>query len=261
MTSNVTDIQEMTVLQHLEELRDRLKWSVYGFLCALAVTLFYSEQAYNFLAEPLLMTLPEGSRFMAFSGIVEPFITYLKVSLTFALILASPVIFFQFWSFVAPGLKSTEKKWMLPIVFLSVALFVGGTAFAYYIVLPMGFKYLLGYSSDTIQPYLSMSIYFGLVTKMLLAFGLIFLEPLVVLVLSKVGAVSVSALLAFSRYLVVIAVVVGAIITPPDVVSQILLAVPIIILYFVGILLAYVFRSNVSEACDDEESEDIETDS
>lgn len=254
-TGNISGQHGMTVVEHLEELRDRLKWSVYGFLCALAVTLLYSEQAYNFLAEPLLMTLPESSRFMAFSGIVEPFITYLKVSLTFALILASPIIFFQFWSFVAPGLKSTEKKWMLPIVFLSVLLFVGGAAFAYYIVLPMGFKYLLGYSSDTIQPYLSMSIYFGLVTKMLLAFGIIFLEPLVVLILSKIGVVSISALLGFSRYLVVIAVIVGAIVTPPDVVSQILLAVPIIILYFVGILLAYLFRRRGGEEITTQETD------
>jgi len=241
---------------HLLELRKRLVRSVIAILAAFVFTYAYSESLYALLLRPVLPALPEGQKFMAFSGLIEPFFVYLKVGFLGALVLASPVVIYQVWSFVAPALYARERRLFLPVVGLSLVLFIVGVLFAYYVVFPVAFKYLLGYSGAALKPYLSMSLYFGFAAKLLIAFGLAFQLPLVIMVISMVGLVTAKKMASYWRYALICSVVVGALLTPPDVISQVLMGVPLMALYWLGILLAWIFgkkKGKVSEEKEDKE--------
>lgn len=232
---------ELPLTGHLSELRKRLINSVVTVLVAFLITYSYSEEVYSILARPLMPALPEGTNFLAFSGVVEPFYTYLKAAIVAAIVLSSPVIIYQFWAFVAPGLYKDEKRWFVPIVTVSLGLFGGGVLFAYNIVFPVGFDYLLGFASSTLKPVLSMGDYFSLATKMLIAFGIVFQIPLLILVLARLGLVDAKSLIGYWRYALLTSVIAGALLTPPDIFSQLLMGGPIMILYAMGIVLASLF--------------------
>jgi sec-independent protein translocase protein TatC len=232
---------ELNLVGHLQELRKRLIRAVIAVAVAFVFTYTFSEELYAFLAAPVLAALPPENQFLAFTGVVEPFYTYLKVAITAAIILASPVIFYQIWAFTAPGLLTDERRWFFPVVFFSVCFFLIGVAFAYYIVFPVAFKFLLSYAADELKPLLSMGLYFSFATKMLIAFGAIFEMPLFVLVLSRLGIVTAAKLIGWWKYALLSSVVVGAILTPPDVFSQTLMAAPIIVLYIISIGVAHFF--------------------
>ena len=247
----------MPLTGHLVELRDRLVKAVVAVGIAFCVTYYYSEYLYDILKAPLFQALPEGTDFMAFHGIVEPFFVYLKISIVAAIILASPYLIYHAWSFLLPALKETERRWFLPVVFFSAALFSVGVWFAYSFVFPMGFKYLMGYATEDFKPFLSMSLYFSLATKLLLAFGVVFQLPLIILVLARMGLVDGWMLIRWWRFALLSAVILGALLTPPDIFSQLMMGGPIMILYGAGIIIAFVFgkKKKVEDDEDDDEEE------
>lgn len=245
--ASVNDVNEqgdeMPFTAHLEELRIRLAKALIaaliGFLCCYG----FSEQLFQLLVQPLVAVLPKGNT-LIFTGLPEGFFTHLKVAFLAGIFVVSPYIFYQLWQFISPGLYAEEKKYMLPLAFLSAVFFLGGALFGYLVVFPFGFQFFIGFASDVIQPMPSLREYFSFSTKLLFAFGLIFELPLVIFFLARMGLVSSVKLKKFRKYFVLTAFVVAAILTPPDVVSQVLMALPLIVLYEIGIIVAKIFGKN-----------------
>jgi sec-independent protein translocase protein TatC len=176
-----------------------------------------------------------------FTGLPEAFFTYLKVSFLAAIMVASPVILYQFWLFVAPGLYDKEKRLLIPIVVLSSIFFVGGALFGYFVVFPYGFKFFLGFATEIIRPLPSMKEYLSFSSKLLIAFGLVFELPLIITFLAKLGIVTVPFLKKNRKYALLLFFVGAAILTPPDVVTQVMMAMPLMVLYEVSIIGARIF--------------------
>ncbi|MFZ7124839.1 MAG: twin-arginine translocase subunit TatC [Desulfobacterales bacterium] len=225
---------------HLEELRKRLIVCFIAVGVGFAASYGFKEHLFQILVHPLVKVMGEGDT-LIFTGLPEAFFTYLKVSFLAGIMIASPVILYQFWMFVAPGLYQKEKKLLLPIVFLSTIFFVGGSLFGYFIVFPYGFQFFLSFSTDTIRAMPSMKEYLGFAAKLLLAFGLVFELPLVLTFLARLGVVSVPFLKKNRKYALLLFFTGAAIITPPDVVTQIMMAIPLMILYEISIIGARVF--------------------
>ena len=201
---------------------------------------------FGILVQPLVRVMKDGES-LIYTGLPEAFFTYLKVSFLAGLIVASPLLLYQFWMFVAPGLYQKERRLMIPIVILSSFFFIGGALFGYFVVFPWGFKFFLGFATDTIRPLPSMKEYFGFSAKLLLAFGLVFELPLVITFLAKLGIVSVDFLKKNRKYALLLFFAGAAILTPPDVVTQILMALPLMVLYEISILGAKVFGKKKPE--------------
>jgi len=240
---------------HLEELRDRLVKCVASVGVGFAVAYGFKEKLFEILCRPLIRALQSGDK-LIFTGLTEAFFTYLMVALIAGLILAAPVIIYQFWMFVAPGLYKKERMALLPAVFLSTLFFVGGALFGYFFVFPVGFKYLLGFASETIRPLPTMKEYLDFAIKMLLAFGLAFELPIVLTLMARIGIVTVEMLKKVRRYSIVLAFVLGAILTPgPAVISQLMMSVPLVILYELSIIGARIFgRKPDAEPVEEEAS-------
>ncbi len=235
------DSGQMALTAHLKELRKRLAISLIAIGLAFIVTYTFSQQLYIHISRPLMQALPEGQRFVAFTGIVEPFFNYLKVAFFAAFIVASPVVFFQVWAFIAPGLYDKERRVFFPLVLFSLLLFACGFVFAYKVVFPIGFDYLLSFSGPELKPFIAMGTYFSLALRFLMAFGIAFQLPLLILVLARIGIVDVKWLVRFWRYALLISFLAGALLTPPDVFSQVLMGLPLMGLYGLGIVLAMIF--------------------
>jgi len=244
---------------HLRELRRRLIISVVAVAAGFAVSYAFSEHLYGILKRPLVAALPEDSGFLVFSGVIEPFYIYLKVGIVGGIVLASPVVLYEIWAFVAPGLYKGERRWFIALVACSVALFCAGALFAYAIVFPFGFKYLLGYANDELKPLLSMGLYFSFASKLLIAFGVIFQLPLGMLVAARLGLISAGRLMRLWRYALVLILVAAAILTPtPDVFNQMLMAGPLILLYGAGVVLAKLFGRERKKPPVKDEDVDVE---
>jgi sec-independent protein translocase protein TatC len=200
----------------------------------------------------------EGDK-LIFTGLAEAFFTYLKVSLLAGIMAAAPIILYEFWMFVAPGLYSKERRLLFPIIFLSSIFFVGGALFGYFIVFPWGFKFLLGFATDYIRPLPSMKEYFSFSAKLLLAFGLVFEMPLVLTSMSRLGLVSVDFLKKNRKYALLLFFAGAAILTPPDVVTQVMMAFPLMLLYEISIIGARIFARKNPYDEDSEISEESET--
>jgi len=241
------DEDKIPFTAHLEELRRRL------IVCAIAVGVGFllaygfKERLFQILVRPLTQVMQEGDT-LIFTGLPEAFFTYLKVAFLTGLMLAAPVIIYQFWLFVAPGLYDKEKRLLLPIVLLSSFFFVGGALFGYFVVFPYGFQFFLGFATEHIRPMPSMKEYLGFAAKMLLAFGVAFELPLVLTSMARLGLVSVSFLKRNRKYAILIIFTVAAILTPPDVVSQVMMAVPLMVLYELSIVGARIFGKPPPEA-------------
>ncbi len=232
----------LPMMAHLEELRKRLARSLIALLVGFILVWNYAQKIFDFLAAPALKELPQGANRLIFTGPSEAFFTYLKVAFIGAIFVTLPYILWQIWSFVAPGLYKTERRMMLPVVVWSTVLFLGGSAFCYFVVFPAAFHFFLSYNSDTIQAYLSMKEYLSFVTRFILAFGLIFQMPLLAYFLAKLGVVTARGLSKARRYALVINFIIAAILTPtPDMVNQLLMAGPLIVLYEVSIIIARIF--------------------
>ena len=228
-----------TFISHLIELRDRLLRAIVAILLVFLVLFFHpgAGAIYDFLAAPLMHALPEGSKMIA-TGVITPFLVPVKVTAMVAFMVALPYVLYQAWAFVAPGLYSHEKKLILPLVFASTALFLLGIGFAYYFVFGKVFTFINQFAPKSITPAPDIEAYLGFVLTMFIAFGVTFEIPVAVVVLARMGIVSVDQLKQARPYVIVGAFVVAAVVTPPDVVSQLLLAIPMVVLYELGIVLA-----------------------
>ena len=241
-----SDSQE-TFLSHLIELRERLVRSLLGVALCCIPTLYFSAELYDVLAYPLMQSLPQGSRMIA-TGVITPFLIPMKISIMAGFLLALPLVLYQAWAFVAPGLYSHEKKLVLPLVVSSTLLFLTGMLFCYFIVFGKVFAFIASFAPKSITVAPDIEAYFNFVLGMFMAFGLAFEVPVVVVVLVLANIVTVEQLREWRGYVVVVIFVVAAIVTPPDVVSQIALALPMCLLYEVGIVFAQVITRRKAAA-------------
>jgi sec-independent protein translocase protein TatC len=244
-----------TFISHLVELRDRLLRSIYAVLGAFALLWFWPGLAaiYDLLALPMMQTLPEGTHMIA-TGVITPFLVPLKVGLMAAFMLALPYVLYQVWAFIAPGLYTHEKRFALPLVFGSTVLFLAGVAYCYFVVFSWVFRFIIQFAPKSITPAPDIEAYLSFVLTMFVAFGVTFEIPLIEVVLVRTGMVTVAKLKDIRSYVIVGAFVVAAVVTPPDVVSQLLLALPMCVLYEFGILMAQLVERFFGERVADEAS-------
>jgi sec-independent protein translocase protein TatC len=233
----MSDAGQETFLSHLVELRDRLVRSLFAVGVVFLPAFFYAAELYDLMAAPMMRTLPEGSRMIA-TGVITPFFIPMKIALMVGFLGALPYILYQAWAFVAPGLYAHEKRLVLPLVVSSTLLFFLGMAFCYFFVFGTVFKFIATFAPKSISVAPDIEAYFNFALGMFIAFGVTFEVPVVVVVLVMTGMVSVEKLREVRSFVIVGAFVVAAVVTPPDVVSQLLLAIPLCLLYEVGILVA-----------------------
>ncbi len=225
------------LVQHLLELRSRLLKAALAVLLALLALLPFSEKLYGLLARPLVERLPAGAHMIAIE-VTGPFLTPIKLAVVVALFLAMPVVLYQLWAFVSPGLYRHERRLALPLLVSAVLLFYAGCAFAYFLILPAAFHFLTAITPPGVSMMTDIGHYLSFVLHVFLAFGLCFEVPVVVVILAAMGVVSVARLRSWRRYAIVLAFVVAALITPPDALSMLLLALPMVLLYEAGVLAA-----------------------
>ncbi len=245
MNEETNETGKIPFTSHLEELRKRLIVCFVSVGIGFALSYGFKEKLFQILSRPLIAVMAADDK-LIFTGLPEAFFTYLKVAFLSGIMLSTPIILYEFWMFVAPGLYQKEKRLLLPIVFLSTFFFLGGSLFGYFIVFPFGFKFFLGFASETIQPLPSMKEYLGFSAKLLLAFGLVFELPLIITFLSKMGLVTVDYLKKNRKYALLLFFAGAAILTPPDVITQIMMALPLMILYEISIIGAKIFSKKKS---------------
>jgi sec-independent protein translocase protein TatC len=242
---------EQPFVQHLMELRDRLLKIVLALGIAAGILAFFPGPSalYDLMAAPLVAHLPKGATLIA-TSVISPFLVPLKIMMMTAFLLALPVVLWQVWSFVAPGVYMHEKKLVLPLVISSTVLFFVGVLFCYYFVFGQVFKFIQSFAPKSITAAPDIEAYLSFVLSMFLAFGMAFEVPIVVVVLARIGIVTIQQLKDFRGYFVVLAFIIAAIVTPPDVVSQLALAIPMCLLYEVGIWAAQVFIKHTQAPAD-----------
>ena len=240
-TENEVPAGEMPILEHLTELRSRLIKSLIAVGAGFLASFYFAERIFDLLAAPLRKILPEANGDMIYTSLPEVFFVYIKVALFCGILFALPVIFYQVWKFVAPALYRNEKKFAFPFVIISTLFFLMGTSFSYFQIFPWGFKFFLGFSKENIQPMISLKEYLKFSTRLLLAFGLVFEMPVVISFLAKIGLVTPKFLRKQRKYALLIILVAAAILTPPDVVTQLMMAGPMYILYEISIIASTVF--------------------
>jgi sec-independent protein translocase protein TatC len=249
----MADVQ-MPLTAHLEELRWRLIKALLATSVAFVAVYNFSDLLFELLTRPLI-GLHDGSVQLIGTGVTEAFFTKLKVSAIAALFVASPVIFYQMWMFVAPGLYDNEKRYARPFVFFATIFFVLGATFCYIVVFPVGYRFFLAeYATIGVSPSIRISEYLSFTARMLLAFGATFELPVVTFFLARLGMVTHQSMLRYFRYALLVIVIVAAVLTPgPDVASQMLMAGPLLVLYVISIGVAYVFARTPApaEAADD----------
>ena len=233
---------EQPFVAHLVELRDRLVKALLAVGVVAGVLALYPGPGalYDLLAAPLVAHLPKGATLIA-TSVISPFLVPLKIMLMAAFLIALPVVLYQVWAFVAPGLYSHEKKLVLPLVVSSTMLFFAGVAFCYFFVFGQVFSFIQSFAPKSITAAPDIEAYLSFVLTMFIAFGMAFEVPIVVVVLARMGFVTIAKLKEFRPYFIVTAFIIAAVVTPPDVVSQLALAIPMVLLYEVGIWAAQVF--------------------
>jgi len=227
----------VSVLAHLAELRRRATIAIIVYVIGVMVLMNFSELVFEFISTPIREALPPNTP-LIFLNAPDVFFTYLKIALLMSLFVTAPVTLYQFWAFIAPGLYKHERKAFVSYFMGSLLLLMTGGAFAFYIVFPLIFEFFLGFSTENIQAMPAVKEYLSLVMKLLFAFGLSFQIPIVVMLLVRLNIVDVESLAEKRRYVFVWAFVVAALLTPPDIISQVLLGVPMLLLYEVGLFLA-----------------------
>jgi len=232
-----TGSTEETFISHLIELRSRLMRSIIAVVVVLVCLVPWAKDIYALLAAPLLKALPQGSTMIA-TDVTGTFLVPLKVTMMAALLIALPYVLYQMWAFIAPGLYHHEKRLAVPVIFSSVVFFIIGMAFAYFLVFPIAFGFFAGYAPAGVQMMTDIDKYLSFVLTMFIAFGVTFEVPVVVVVLVRLGVVDLKKLRSIRGYVVVGAFVVGAIFAPPDVLSQCMLAIPLWLLYELGLVAA-----------------------
>ena len=238
MTTETNDPgQEQSFLSHLIELRQRLVRAAVAVLIVFLALTPFMKQIFDLLSQPMMAALPAGSKLLA-TGVTTPFMVPLKVTLFAALLIALPYVLWQVWAFVAPGLYKHERKLAAPLIASSVVMFFMGMAYCYFVVFGFVFKFIAGFAPISVNVSPDIDAYFGFVLGMFLAFGLAFEMPIVVVLLVRFGIAGIDKLKQVRPYVIVGAFIVAAVFTPPDVLSQLLLAIPLCVLYELGIFLA-----------------------
>lgn len=238
------DVSKAPLLDHLIELRGRLIKCLLALLAAFAIGAYFAEDIFGLLVLPLTDAFPPGEGRLIYTKLYEAFFVEIKVALFTAFLLAFPVIAMQLWRFVAPGLYANEKRAFLPFLFASPVLFAAGASLAYFLVMPLAFEFFLNYSGSVggldVEALPAVGDYLSLVMRFVLAFGVAFQLPILLLLLHRAGIVTREQLAGFRRYMLVISFLVAAILTPPDIISQFMLGVPLILLYEASLLLMLV---------------------
>ncbi len=248
--------KELTFLQHLVELRGRLLKSCLAILVVLVALLPFSRRLYEELAAPLTAVLPEGSTMIAID-VASPFLTPFKLCLLLAVIIAIPVVLFQLWAFVAPALYRHEKRLARPLLYSAVVLFYAGCAFAYFVVFPLVFGFFTRVAPDGVAVMTDISKYLDFVMTLFIAFGLTFEVPIATIILVATGITTTKKLAKMRAYVLVGAFALGMLLTPPDVISQTLLALPMWVLFEIGLVMARILVDDKEEE-EEEEDEDAE---
>jgi len=235
----VDSAEKQPFLSHLEELRKRLVVCAIGVGAGFVIAYIFSEWLFQLLVAPLKAVMPEGDQ-LIFTHLPEMFFAYIKVAFIAGIMAAAPLIFYQLWMFIAPGLYRKEKKMAIPFVISSTILFVGGALFGYFVVFPFGFKFFIGFSNEYVKALPSVKQYFSFSMKLLFAFGAVFELPVIIFFLSKMGIVTPQFLKQKRKYAILLTFVLAAILTPPDVITQCMMAGPLIVLYEIGILVSRI---------------------
>ncbi|MCH7947245.1 MAG: twin-arginine translocase subunit TatC [candidate division Zixibacteria bacterium] len=233
MTDSKKNNFSVPFLDHLEDLRWRLLKAVISLIVAAGGCFYFADQILAFIIKPL------GDTQLFVTEVTGSFYAYLKISLIAGVMAALPLIFYQLWSFISPGLYREEKIYVLPLVAASTLLFIGGAAFCYYLILPIALSFLIGYSGDLLSPIITVGSYISFTGMLLLAFGFGFEIPVIAYFLGKIGIITTRTLIKGRRYAVVFIIILAAILTPPDFTTQILLAVPLYILYEISIIIVH----------------------
>ncbi len=231
----------MPFIQHLEELRKRLITCAIAVAVGFVICYFFKVQILEWLMQPMLHALPHADKRFIYTAPHEAFVCYLKVSFLAGIGLATPVIIYQMWRFIAPGLYAHEKRYLFPVVFFSTAFFVGGALFGYSMVFPFAFKFFTSFANSYITPMISTSEYLSFATRLLFAFGMVFELPIIAFFLARLGLINVRLMKRQRKYAIVIVFIVAAMLTPPDVMSQMLMAGPLLLLYELSVAIVYFF--------------------
>lgn len=250
------DSHTMPLLDHLMELRTRLMWTILAFLIAFFACFYVAQPIYGFLVTPLANVMEEvgGTNRMIYTALTEAFFTQIKVGFFAAVFISFPIIASQLWMFIAPGLYKHEKGALAPFLVASPVLFIAGASFVYYFIMPMAWRFLLGFQTGVDEGVLPIELearvgeYLGLVMKLILAFGISFQLPVLLVLLARVGIVSADGLAERRKYAIVGVFVFAAIVTPPDVISQIGLAIPMMLLYEISIYACRIIERKREEA-------------
>jgi sec-independent protein translocase protein TatC len=265
MPAEDLDAGKMPLLEHLVELRKRLLYSFIGIILAFFLCYSVAGHIYNFLVQPLAdATAGQAGRRMIFTALHEAFFTQIKVAFFAAMCVSFPIMAAQVWGFISPGLYKNEKRVFLPFLLATPILFTVGAAMVYYLVIPLAWRFFLSFETPGGDGNLPMELepkvdeYLSLVMRLIFAFGVCFELPVLIVLLAKIGVVSAAGLRAKRKYAVLIAFVVAAVLTPPDVISQILLAVPVILLYEISILCAVFIEKQRGDAPAEPDDEDAE---
>lgn len=236
---------EMTLFEHLAELRRRLIYCIVAVLLGAIISWTFRNELFLFILAPLKAAAPSAEMAKVhYKDLTEPFFVLLKTSITAGIFLGLPVILWQVWNFIAPGLYKHERRIAVPFVFLATIFFLIGASFCYYIVMPYGFEFLFLFSDPVSTPNIMMQEHYGFALRLLLAFGAVFEMPVVAMFLSAIGLITHRTLIKYWRYSVVGAFVFAAVLTPPDVGTQLAMAIPLIFLYGVSIAVAWFFTRN-----------------
>lgn len=224
----------LTIIQHLEELRKRIIYTIVSIIAGAVIAYSFIEKILFYISRPM------GQ--LVFIQPIEAFVTHIKLAVFCGIFISFPVILYQIWAFVSPGLRHTERRYILLFAPLSLALFLVGCAFSYFLIIPFGIKFLMGYSSEWLRPMISVGSYVSFFCIMTLVFGIVFEMPVVILFLTKIRIVNPRMLRKKRKYAILIIFIAAALLTPPDVFTQVMMAVPLVILYEISIYISYLGR-------------------
>jgi sec-independent protein translocase protein TatC len=233
--------EKLPVTDHLEELRTRIIKCFVAIIVGFLLSFTFSQQLFDFLTYPLVKAMPEGGK-LIYTSLQEAFVTYMKIAFFAGLFMAIPVIFYQIWKFVIPGLYEKERTYIVPFMIMACVFFILGASFAFFVAFPFAFRFFLSFANDRIQALPSMKEYLSLCMSLIIAFGITFELPVVMFFLAKMGLVDHTKLKKFRKYAFLIISTAAAFLTPPDILSMILLIIPLYFLYELSILVVYFTR-------------------